>query len=252
MSGKLKEHYAERTMTRSVVFFFQFLGHVSYSFKDLVLKQKPFPWKNFLGVIHRSGIHLVIPFVLSSGFLGAILVLNIYRTLSPFNLQQQALPVAQNILVSDVLPLLISVVLVIQLSLSLASARIQSPDQISDDVVCDHIIPIILGVNFSALFLYAYVLNAVYISIYFCFRYLLKTDIHEYVLQLSNAITVSSLLGSLFKTWLYCNSVSLIVGYYYYTLAQGTIVLQKAMSRIITRSLVSLVLCSLYLNLINY
>lgn len=244
--------YFGSSIFHSIALFFRFMGHLSYTIKEVLFGRLSISWYNLFTAIYRSGAKLVIPMAIISSLLGISLVFNIYQTLSPFNLQQQVLLIAQNILFYDILPFLICLILSIQQGLNLVTTEIRGKEKTSQDVVLLYVLPLMLATSFSALFLYAYAFNTVLISIYFCFRYLLKTDIHEYIFQLTNAITSLGIFYSIFKTFIYCNIVSLIVGYYYYEVAEGYLSLRKAMSRIMTRSFVCLAVASVYLKFLDY
>lgn len=235
----------------SVVLFFRFLGYLSHELKEVLLGRLSITWSNVVVTIYCSGAQLVIPMMVINALMGVSLVLNIYNLLSPYNLQHQVLLVAQRILFYDLIPFLISLVLSIQLALNLINEEWNMTDQSRQDIVIRYILPLMLGMAINALFLYVYSLNAVYISIYFCFQYLVKTDLHEYVFHLVNTLTTQDISYSLLKTLSYCFVISFIVGYYYYETAVGYLTLRKAMSRIMTRSFVFLVSSSIYLKFIE-
>ncbi|KTD25853.1 ABC transporter permease [Legionella maceachernii] len=236
----------------SIIIFFHFFGHLCLNFVDLLTGKLPLSWHGLLYTIYRSGVRLLLPLSMISSLLGVSIVLNIYNILSPFNLQHQVLLISQKILFYDFLPFLIGLMLSLQTALNLITARIKKLNLSPDEVIVHYIIPIMLGVNFSALILYLYSISVVFISIYFCFRFLLYTDIYEYMFHLTHTVTSSGLIYSIFKMTLYCTIVSLIVGYYYYQVATRHSLLRKAISRIITRSFLWLVISSIYLKLIAY
>lgn len=237
---------------KDVALFFRFLGHLAYSVKGALPHQMPLVWINFLRTVYYSGTKMVIPLMIISSLMGASLILNIYTILSPFYLQNQILLVAQNILFYDLLPYIIGLVLSIQLALNLVNAQIRKLQRTPQEVMLQFIIPLILGCNLSALLLYIYSLNAILVSIYFCFRYLLKTDLHEYLFHLSTTFTSINILYSILKTLIYCTIVSLVVGYYYYAVTSAHLTLRRAMSRIMTRSLLYLTISSIYFKFFSY
>lgn len=236
----------------SIIFFFHFFGHLCLNFVDLLTGRLKLSWHGLLYTVYRSGIKLLIPLLLISSLLGISIVFNIYKILIPFNLEHEVLMVSQKILFYDVLPFLIGLMLSVQTALNLVTARIKKLNLRPDEVIVLYIIPIMLGITFSALILYLYSISIVFISIYFCFRFLLYTDIYDYMFHLTNSITSSSIIYSIVKMTLYCTIVSLIVGYYYYQVATRHSLLRKAMSRIITRSFVWLIFSSVYFKLIAY
>lgn len=232
--------------------FFRFLGHLSLDIKTIILGQSAFSKTNFLMSIFNSGVKMTIPLMLICSLMGASLILNIYHILSPLYLQNQVLLVAQNILFYDLLPFVIGLVLSIQLALNLINARANKFEKKTSDIILDQIIPLILGSNISTFVLYIYCFNAIFITIYFCFRVLLNTDLHEYLFHLTNTITTINILFSILKTLIYCTIVSLVVGYYYYCVASRHLSLRIAMSRIMTRSLVFLTVSSIYFKFFSY
>jgi ABC-type transporter Mla maintaining outer membrane lipid asymmetry permease subunit MlaE len=244
-------YYGEPTVA-SVINFFGFLGHLFLSFVDILQGKLVVTRHNLLNIIYDTGAKLVLPLLFITSLLGVSIIINIFNILSPFDLQHKVLAVSQQILFYDFLPFLISIMLALQAALNLVNAQIQELNRTPHEVVLTDIIPIIIGTNISAFFLYMYALNIVIISIYFCFRFLLHTDIHEYLFHLTTTISATSILLSTIKMTLYCCLVSLIVGYYYYQVAAGYLLIRVAMSRIITRSFVWLALSSVYFKFINY
>jgi ABC-type transporter Mla maintaining outer membrane lipid asymmetry permease subunit MlaE len=236
----------------SVIIFFGFLGHVFLSVIDILQGKLVITKHSLLNTVYGSGAKLVLPLSFITSLLGVSIIMNIYHLLSPFDLQHKALAVSQKILFYDLLPFLISLMLAMQSALNLVNAGIKKLKRTPHEVVLTYIIPIMIGTNFSAFFLYMYALNVVFISIFFCFRYLLHTQIHEYLFHLTNAITAKNIIYSIIKMSLYCALVSLIVGYYYYQVAAGYLLIRKAMSRIITRSFIWLAVSSVYFKFINY
>lgn len=235
-----------------VVIFFGFLGHVFCSILDILKGKLIITRHSLLNTVYGSGAKLVLPILFITSLLGASVIIGIYNILSPYNLQYRALSVSQKILFFDVLPFLISLMIAIQASLNLVNAGIKTLKLRPHEVVLSFIIPIIIGTNFSAFFLYMYALNIVFISTYFSFCYMLHIDIHEYLFHLSNTITSKGIIYSIFKMSLYCALVSLIVGYYYYQVAAGYMPIRKAISRIITRSFMWLAATSTYFELLSY
>jgi hypothetical protein len=234
------------------VLFFRYLGHLLLVTKDVFLKRQTISRINILLVFFYSGANLVLPMMLISSLLGASLVINIYHLLTPLFLQNQILPVAQNILFYDLLPFLIGLVMSIQLALNLINLRIRGTKEATQETILRNIIPLIIGGNISALLLYVYSFNAILISIFFCFRYLLRTDLHEYLFHLTNTITTLNIIFSVFKTLVYCTIVCVVVGYYYYGVASMLFSLRKAISRIMTRSLIFLTISSIYFKFFSY
>jgi ABC-type transporter Mla maintaining outer membrane lipid asymmetry permease subunit MlaE len=237
---------------RETTLFFRYLGHLLQVSKELILKKHTITRINLLMVVYYSGANLVFPMMIISSLLGVSLVINIYNLLNPLFLQNQILLVAQNILFYDLLPFVIGLVLSIQLALNLINVRGKGLRRSTQETVLQNILPLIIGGNISALLLYIYSFNAILISIYFCFRYLLRTDLHEYLFHLTNTITTINILFSVFKTLVYCTIVCIVVGYYYYGVAALYFSLRKAISRIMTRSLLCLTVSSIYFKFFSY
>lgn len=237
---------------KDIALFFRFLGHLAGSIKDALPNRMHEVFRNCLSTVYYSGVKMVIPLMLICSLMGASLIFNIYQILSPLYMQNQVLMVAQNILFYDLLPFIIGLVLSIQLALNIVSAHIEKLQRTPHEVMLQIIMPMILGCNLSALLLYIYSLNAILISIYFCFHFLLKTDLHEYLFHLTNTMMSIGIFYSILKTLIYCTIVSLIVGYYYYTVASAYLTLRQAISRILTRSLLCLTISSIYFKFFSY
>jgi ABC-type transporter Mla maintaining outer membrane lipid asymmetry permease subunit MlaE len=238
--------------TTSISMFFRYLGHLFLHIWNMIFKKATTSKNNFLLTVYYSGAKLVVPVVIISSLLASSLIFNIYRILSPLYLQNQILIVAQNILFYDLLPFVIGLIFSIQLSFHLVNLRYSVSHRSTEDVIKNQVIPLILGANFSALLLYVYSLNAILISIYFCFKFLINADLHEYLFHLSNTISNMSMLFSILKTLIYCTIISLVVGYYYYQVASAHISITKAMSRIRSRSFLYLTVSSVYFKFFSY
>ncbi|MBA2709688.1 MAG: ABC transporter permease [Tatlockia sp.] len=244
-------YYGEPTVA-SIINFFGFLGHVFSSFVDIFQGKLRITRLSLLNTIYDTGAKLLFPLLFITSLLGVSIIINIFNILSPFDLQNKVLTVSQQILFYDFLPFLISIMLAMQAALNLVNAQIQELNRTPHEVVLTYIIPIMIGTNISALFLYMYALNIVIISIFFCFKYLLNTNISEYLFHLTTTFTPTSIIYSTIKMIMYCCLVSLIVGYYYYQVASGHLLIRVAMSRIITRSFMWLAFFSVYFKFINY
>ncbi|CDZ77076.1 hypothetical protein BN59_01355 [Legionella massiliensis] len=244
--------YYGTPLAASVVIFIGFLGHVFCSIIDIFEGKLVITRHSLLNTVYGSGVKLVLPLLMITSLLGASIIMNVYSILSPYDMQHKVLAISQKILFYDLLPFIISLMLATQSALNMVTAGIKKMKRTPHEVVLGYVIPTMIGTNISALFLYVYALNIVFISIYFCFRYLLHTDTHEYLFHLTNTITSRSIIYSILKMSLYCALVSLIVGYYYYQVAAGYMLIRKAMSRIITRSFIWLATTSFYFKFLNY
>ena len=236
----------------SIILFFRFLGHLSYCIKELLASRISISRLSLFEVFYDSGSKLVLPVVIISSLTGVSLILNIDSSLSPYNLQRQVFLITQNIFFYDVLPFLVNIILSIQLAFHLVSVRTEGLQKTSQDTIITHIIPLLIGVNFCAIFLYLYALSAVFVGIFLCFRYLIQTDLHSYFLQLTNTITSYSIVYSVFKTMFFCTLVSIIASYYHYAVAEGNLSLRVAISRTMTRSFVALTCSCIYFKFLEY
>ncbi len=244
--------YSNVSFVELIVVFFRFLGHLACCTQEVITRKTSISWLNLLNVIFRSGVRLVIPVVVISSLMGVSLVLNIYSSLSPFNLQNKAFIIAQNIFFYDALPLVINIVLSIQIALNLVNERGSALQKTAHQTLVIDIIPLLIGINICALSLYIYSIISVFVSTFLCFRYFLKADIHEYILQLSTSITSYNILFSILKTFLFCTLISVIAGFYYYQVAEGYLSVRKAVSRIMTRSFAALVVSVVYFKFLDY
>lgn len=244
--------YLVRPTLFSLVVFFRFFGNVCCNAYDVVRGKIPLTFANLLATTYRSGVSLLVPLVVISFLLGISTALNLYRLLSPFNFQHEIIISSQRVLIYDFLPFLIGLMLSIQMALNLITARIKKLKLHPNEVVNIYIIPIMIAVNFSALFLYIYVINVVFISIYFWMRFLLGVEVYEYFFHIKHAVTSQALLFAFLKVFFYCTLVSLIVGYYYYGVAIGFLSIRRAISRIITRSFFWLALTSVYFEFFSH
>ena len=235
----------------STTFFLRFLGHVSVNIVHVLLGRLTISWFHLLTAMYNSGAKLVVPLTLVSSLICISLVFNIHANISTLNVQQKVLFIAQHILFYDFLPYLISIALAIQWALNMVNSRDKRIQRTPDQVLLVYVIPLIVGTMVCAPLLYIYCLNAVYISIYLSFRYLSNTDLNEYLFQITNAVTSTAILHSILKTVLYCSVVSMIVGYYYYGVAEGYLPVRRAISRIMTNSFIALVIIGVYLKFFN-
>lgn len=226
----------------SIQLFIHFVGHLSHTIKEALFRRATISWFNLWAAMYHSGAKIIIPIILVSTLIGVSLVTNIYNTLlNVANLPQRVLYVSQDILLNDVLPCFIGLTLALQWALNIISIEQRSPIS----MLQVYIIPIMLAFIVCAPLIYVYSVNVIYISIYFCFKYYLRIDFHQYFSQIINSFTNLVLIRSIIKTTIYCTIVSLTVGYNYYAVAFGFIPQRIAMSRILSRSLIYLLLTTI-------
>lgn len=236
----------------SIVIFFCFLGHLVCSIREVIARETSISWLNVFKVIYNSGVKLLIPIILISVLLADTLVLSINNTLGPFNLQRKGFILAHNIFFYDALPFYINLILSIQVALNLVNNGRMRLQKNAHQTILIEIIPLLIGVNLCAIALYMYALSAVYLSTFLFFRYFLKADVHEFMLQLSTTITSYSVLYSMIKTFLFCTMISTIACYYNYQVTVSYLPLRKAVSRIMTRSFIVLAVGSVYFKFLEY
>lgn len=232
------------TFYRSVVFFFLFLGHFFAT-----LLSKPWKiawWSGFVNAL-RAGATLVFPLIIVSMLMGLSLAFSIHYMLASFNLQNQAMLIAQNAVIHDFVPLTIGFVLCAQCGLNLIDFYHPDLHQKPQKVLYETIIPLVAAINITAFLLYAYISLAFLTSVYFTFYYLLQINTDEYLLRLSSSINFGDLSTSVIKTILYSTIASFTAGYYYYDVAKRILPTRKAVSRIITRGLFWLICTSVFL-----
>ncbi|STX43760.1 ABC transporter permease [Legionella donaldsonii] len=236
----------------SVTLFFHFIGHLWHCMQDFLWGRSVISWERIIKTIYRSGAKLAIPLLFISALMGMSIATNLHHILNKYHLQHKALLIVQNLLTRDFVPLLIGYVLCVQSSLNLITARVTKLHRVPQEVLLDYILPIIIGINITALLLYTYTVAAFIFSVYLTFHFVLGISTHEYLLHLAGSITFVEIFISILKTSVYCTIVSLIVGYYYYDVAVRNISVRQAVSRIITRGLLWLTAFSLYLNISNF
>ena len=179
----------------------------------------------------------MLPLIFVSLLMGMSLAISINYILAPFNLQQQAMLIAENAIIHDFAPMTIGFVLCAQCGLNLIDFYHPDQRQTPDKVLLETIIPLVTGINITALLLFTYVSLAFFVSVLFTFYYFLQLDTHEYLIRLSAVINYADLISSLCKTILYATIASFTAGYYYYDVANRVLSTRKAVSRIITRGL---------------
>lgn len=238
---------------KSIFFFLSFIGHLAHSSKNIITRHLSISWQNVWKILYYSGVSLVIPLIIVSALMALSLGINSFLILSNFHLEDKALPIAQTLLLQDVLPLLIGFVLCVQVSLNIINARIKITklQRTPQEVILEYILPIIIGVNITGLLLYVYLISVIYLSLYITFHHLLNINADMYVMELERNTTFFSVTYSIIKTLLYCSIVSFTAGYYYYMVATRHVPVRRAVSRILTRGSLWLTISSVYIKLLN-
>ncbi|KTC84510.1 ABC transporter permease [Legionella brunensis] len=231
----------------SLVLIVRFLGHLFHSLKDVLFGELSISWFNMVEILYYAGAKLVIPIIVISCLLGMSFAQTTFYLLNPFHLSQKALPIAQNVLTHEVLPLLLGFIMCIQAALHLINTRIKRLGQSPEAIILEHVWPIITGLNITVLLLYIYAVTIIFVSFYISFHYMLNVTNHEFLSHVASSVTIYDLIYSAFKTLILCTIVSLAAGYYYYEAAVRDISLRKAVSRILSRGSFWLVIASMYI-----
>lgn len=234
----------------SYALVFRFLGHLIHSVIDLICGKVSIVWANTVEFIYYSGARIVILLSFICTLLGISISQTVYWLLNPFRLHQKALPIVQNIITHQVLPILIAFILCIQAALHLINTRERSMHQDHNETMLAHVWPIIIGTNISALLLYVYLAASIFLSFYITFHSILNFTTNEFLIYITNATTFYDLIYSLFKTLILCVIVGFSASYYYYEAASRHIFLRKAVSRILTRTSFWLIMTSMYITFV--
>ncbi len=140
--------YKTTRLLRAFIFFFVFFGHFFYC---LIGKFTHIHWKSsFLGVL-RAGSKLVIPMMLVCMLIGTTMAISIHYFLTKYNLQNQAMYLVQNMIIRDLVPIIIGFVLCVHCSFNLIDEYHPSLNRSPDQVMLETIIPLVVGVGFTAL-----------------------------------------------------------------------------------------------------
>lgn len=236
------------SVASSIRIFFTFIGHLVVHLFKLLIRKLKIDWSMFFITLYLSGARLMIPIIIISGVLGFSISMTLFPIFNEVHLGRKALPIAQMAAIKHLTPILIGIILSIQSALNLINARVHQLHHAPEEVMRDHIIPIMLGEVITGFLLYIYSLIAFLVSIYSTFHYAFNIDVHDNITYLASNISIYLLDYSLFKVWIYCSIISSTTGYYYYKIAIRKISLRKAVSRIMTRSLLFIIFFSAYLN----
>lgn len=223
--------------------FFQYLGHISYVFIATLFSSHERSRLEFLLTL-KGGAIIMPPLFIVAMFIGSGMALSVHVMLSRFNIQQQAMMIAQDALIHDIVPILISFILCARAALMLIEEDHPLLKNNKYDVILEWILPLIAGNLVTAILLYAYVVVALLFSIYVTFDYILELDVREYLLRLNDSLSLPLVSISVFKTLLYTFIASLIAGFYYYCIPAREMPLKHAVSKILLRGLFWLIVIS--------
>lgn len=243
--------YSSIRFLGSVRLFLCFLGHLVVTFIRFILGRISISWSNTVKTLFLSGVRLFVPILMISALIGFSLALTFHNIFIRFHLLQSALPITQNIAIRNIIPVLLGIIISIQSALNLISVRIHKLHQMPQTVLMVHVIPTMFGIILTSFFLYIYSLTAFLIGIYSAFYFFLNVEVRFFLMNITNYITPWDIIYSLEKVMLYTSIVALVVGYYYYEVAIRKVSLRKAVSTIMTRSLLFIIVTGTYLGLFS-
>ncbi|HAT6978579.1 TPA: ABC transporter permease [Legionella pneumophila] len=237
------------TFIHSLELAFRFLGHLVHSTIKVIFGKLSIVWPNTLEIIYYCGARLFILLSFIGILLGITVSQTVYVLLNPFHLHQRVLPIAQNILTHEILPVLIGFILCIQAALHLINTRLEHYQENPEAIILAQVLPIIIGMIITSLLLYVYLVSSIFFSFYLTFHFMLGFTNNEFLSYVVNSTTLFDLIYSVFKTFILCIIVGLASGYYYYEASIRHIYLRKAVSRILTRGSFWLIIASMYITL---
>ncbi|HFD2230906.1 TPA: ABC transporter permease [Legionella pneumophila] len=151
------------TFLHSLELAFRFLGHLVDSTIKVIFGKLSIVWPNTLEMIYYSGARLVILLSFIGILLGATVSQTVYALLKPFQLHQRVLPIVQNILTHEILPVLIGFILCIQAALHMVNTRLEHYQENPEAIILAQVLPIIVGMNIASLLLYVYLVSAIFL-----------------------------------------------------------------------------------------
>lgn len=243
--------YSSVRFLGSIRLFLQFLGHLAIVSVQFLLGRTSIAWSYTINTLFLSGVKLSTPIIIISILTGFSLAMTFHSLFNRFHLFQSALPLTQSIAIRSIVPILIGIILSIQSSLNLINARIHKLHEMPQTVLRVHVIPAMAGILIAGILLYVYSLIAFLLGIYSTFYFFLRLDVSIYLINIASYITLWDLYLSFSKVVLYCWIVAIVVGYYYYEVAIRKVSLRKAVSTIMTRSLLFIIIASVYLGLFS-
>ncbi len=227
---------------------FQFVGH-GFLCLWRVLKSPSLFWgKTFLQTIYLSGVRLFLPVVVFCVFIGFSLSVSLDQIFRQLPIESQAQTIVQNAALITIAPLLLGLMLATQSALNLINAKVHQLHHTPEEVMVHHILPISLGILCSGMLLYVYAFVAILSSIYLTFQWVIYSGVRENFFYFLGVIRINDLLYAIFKLLIYCGIVGFVVGYHYYAIALRKIDLRRAVSRIMTRSILFIVVVGAFLN----
>ncbi|MBA4697514.1 MAG: ABC transporter permease [Legionella sp.] len=233
----------------SLSLFFRFAGHLSFSLKASLCRQHPIDWHRVLELLYYSGAKLLLPCIFIGALVSASLSQTVYMILSPAYLTHKVLPISEQILTQDLLPMLLGFILCLQAALNLIHSHPERRRQDQETILLKHVVPIMIGMNLTSFLLYNYLIVVCFLSFYGMFYFTFDISSAEFLFYLTRPVILWDLLTSLLKTLCLSTLVSLTAGYYYYETAIRAMALRTAVSRILTRGAFWLITANAYTKL---
>lgn len=235
----------------SVFYFFEFLGYLGITIKRVVLGQRKFPWHEFFhGVYHALSL-LIVPLIFLGVLISATLELNVYLILKHFNMQQQSIIKVQGMITRDIIPGVLAIILCIRFALNMITVQSNVLQSTPYELMINHILPRMLIICLTALLLFPYFIMAALLTTYIVVQEILMVNLTNYLLVLSDNLSIIDLLIAMLKLTVLTILVSIIAGFYYYKMSVGHLALRKVVSRIITRGIVWIIGCNVCFKLIH-
>jgi ABC-type transporter Mla maintaining outer membrane lipid asymmetry permease subunit MlaE len=235
------------TLVYSTILVFRFLGHLFYSFINIISGKSSVAWSNTVDFMYYAGARPVTSLFFICLLVGISVSQAVYFFLQPFHLHQKVLPLVQNILTHEILPIIIGFILCIQMALHLISTRLEHYDKNPEEFILSHVWPIIIGMNLTSLLLYVYLVTSIFLGFYISFHFLFGYTTNEFLFYILNATTAFDLTYSVVKTLILCIIIGFSASYYYYEATIRKTNLRKAISRVLTRSSFWLIISSMYI-----
>jgi ABC-type transporter Mla maintaining outer membrane lipid asymmetry permease subunit MlaE len=230
----------------AILLFCLFLG---YLLAHLFGQWRAISWRPAFKRSIYEGVRIVNPLIVVSLLLGISLTLSAHYLLLGLRVHNQVMELVQTIIIRDVIPFPIGFVLCVACGLNLIDTQHYRLKHTPREVILKQVIPLLFGLNITALLLYSYVAISFLLGIFLTSYYFLEINTQVYWLRLNDSIQLKDIVDSLFKTIIYASIAALTTGYYYFDVAKRELTHRLAISRIITRGLFWLIVASVLLKL---
>jgi len=242
------------TLTKldSIHSFLSFVGYFIIVVFKLLRRHKALSFTAMLKILYLSGFRLCLPIMIISAMIGFSIAVTLYHLLGQFYLENKAFPITLELIIGGIAPIFMGVILAVQSSLNLINIQAQKLRHESEELFHDFILPVTLGIFVTGFLFYTYALFSFLSSSYITFQYALNANTLENWEQFGNTISFGVALNSYYRMMVYCVIVGLVVGYYYYRIHLNKISVRKGVSRIMTRSVLFIIIDSTGLNLLSF